>query len=159
MQIAENTVASFHYVLKTPEGEVLESSREAEPMAYLHGTGGIIPGLEEEMSGKSTGDRFEATIPPEKAYGEHDPARVQQVPLAAFQGVDKVEPGMVFRASTDGGDIPVVIRAVEGDTVVVDANHQMAGQTLVFDIEITDVREATPQELEHGHVHAGGADH
>ncbi|WP_348675374.1 peptidylprolyl isomerase [uncultured Abyssibacter sp.] len=159
MQIAENTVASFHYILKTPEGEVLESSREAEPMAYLHGTGGIIAGLEEEMAGKAAGDRFEATIPPEKAYGPHDPARVQQVPLEAFQGVDKVEPGMMFRASTEQGDIPVRIAAVEGDTVTVDANHQMAGQTLVFDIEITEVREATPQEMQHGHAHADGHDH
>tara|TARA_B100002019_G_C21231924_1_gene580528 strand:+ start:967 stop:1446 length:480 start_codon:yes stop_codon:yes gene_type:complete len=159
VQIAENTVASFHYILKTPEGEVLESSREAEPMAYLHGTGGIIAGLEEEMAGKAAGDRFEATIPPEKAYGPHDPARVQQVPLEAFQGVDKVEPGMMFRASTEQGDIPVRIAAVEGDTVTVDANHQMAGQTLVFDIEITEVREATPQEMQHGHAHADGHDH
>ena len=150
MQIAENTVASFHYILKTPEGEVLESSREAEPMAYLHGTGGIIAGLEEEMAGKAAGDRFEATIPPEKAYGPHDPARVQQVPLEAFQGVDKVEPGMMFRASTEQGDIPVRIAAVEGDTVTVDANHQMAGQTLVFDIEITEVREATPRHIVQG---------
>ena len=159
MQIAENTVASFHYILKTPEGDVLESSREAEPMAYLHGTGGIISGLEEEMVGKAVGDRFEATIPPEKAYGPHDPARVQQVPLEAFQGVDKVEPGMMFRATTEQGEIPVVISAVEGETVVVDANHQMAGKTLVFDIEVTEVREATPQDLEHGHAHSSGEDH
>lgn len=159
MKISENTVAHFHYVLKNGDGEVLQSSRDSEPMAYLHGQGGIIAGLEEEMVGKAAGDRFEASIPPEKAYGEHDPDRVQSVPREAFAGVDQVEPGMVFSAQTDQGEFPITVREVSDETVVVDANHQLAGQTLVFDIEVTDVREATEQEVEHGHVHTDGDDH
>lgn len=159
MKISEKTVAHFHYVLKNSEGEVLQSSRESEPMAYIHGQGGIITGLEEEMAGRAAGERFEAAIPPEKAYGEHDPDRVQSVPRDAFAGVDQVEPGMVFSAQTDQGEFPITVREVSDDTVVVDANHQLAGQTLVFDIEVTDVREATEEEVAHGHVHTGDDAH
>jgi FKBP-type peptidyl-prolyl cis-trans isomerase SlyD len=160
MQIAENTVASFHYTLTNDAGEVLDTSRGREPLAYLHGAGNIVPGLEEAMAGHKAGDSFKVDVAPEDGYGNHHEGLVQDVPRAAFQGVDEIEPGMSFQANTPQGVHSVTVTKVTSDTVTVDGNHPLAGQRLHFDVEVTDVRAASAEELQHGHVHgAGGHQH
>ncbi|MGM0702293.1 MAG: FKBP-type peptidyl-prolyl cis-trans isomerase [Pseudomonadota bacterium] len=160
MQIAQNSVVAFHYTLTNDAGEVLDSSEGRDPLTYLHGAGNIIPGLEKELEGRETGDKLNVAVTPEEGYGEVQPQLVQEVPRDAFQGVEAVEPGMQFQAQTQGGPLMVTVTQVEGDTVTVDGNHPLAGQKLNFDVEIADVREASQEEVEHGHVHGeGGAEH
>lgn len=159
MQIADRTVATFHYTLRDAQGQVLDSSSGGEPLSYLHGSGHIVPGLERQMAGHSTGDRFTAEVGPEDAYGLSDPALVQQVARQQFQGVDELEVGMQFQADAGRHAQMVTITAIDGDQVTVDANHPLAGATLHFDIEITDVRAATAEELSHGHAHGPGGHH
>ncbi|MGM0535595.1 MAG: FKBP-type peptidyl-prolyl cis-trans isomerase [Pseudomonadota bacterium] len=160
MQIAQNSVVAFHYTLTNDAGEVLDSSEGREPLTYLHGAGNIIPGLEKQLEGRTTGDKLQAKVAPEEGYGEVQPQLVQEVPRDAFQGVDNVEPGMQFQAQTQGGPLMVTVTQIDGDTVTVDGNHPLAGQSLNFDVEIAEVREASEEEVEHGHVHGeGGHEH
>lgn len=160
MLVARDTVVTIHYTLKNDAGEVLDSSAGAEPLAYIHGGGNIIVGLEEALEGKAAGDRVAVAIPAAKAYGEHDAALVQQVPRRAFQSGGDVKAGMRFTAQTEHGPRQVVVTRVAGDMVTVDGNHPLAGQALNFDVEITEVRAASEEELAHGHVHGpGGHDH
>jgi len=159
MQVAKDAVVLIHYTLTDDAGEVLDSSAGGEPLAYLHGGGNIVVGLEEALEGKRAGDTFKVAIPAEKAYGKHDPALIQQVPKRAFQGVGEVKAGMRFTAQTEQGPRQVVVSRVAGDMVTVDGNHPLAGQALNFDIAVTDVRAATPEELTHGHVHGPGGHH
>ncbi|MBW6392355.1 MAG: peptidylprolyl isomerase [Halomonas sp.] len=156
MQIAQNSVVAFHYTLTNDAGEVLDSSEGRQPLTYLHGAGNIIPGLEKQLEGREAGDKLNVTVSPEEGYGEVQPQLVQEVPRDAFQGVESVEPGMQFQAQTQGGPLMVTVTSVEGDTVTVDGNHPLAGQKLNFDVEISDVREASQEEIEHGHVHGEG---
>ena len=159
MQIADRRVAAFHYTLTNAEGEVIDSSAGREPLAYLHGVGNIVPGLEREMEGKSVGDTFNVVVAPEEGYGVRHEGLIQSVPRAAFQGVDTIEPGMQFHANSPQGPMTVTVASVDGDTVMVDGNHPLAGQALHFAIEITEVRDATPEEVMHGHVHGPGGHH
>jgi FKBP-type peptidyl-prolyl cis-trans isomerase SlyD len=159
MQIAENTVASFHYTLTNDAGEVLDSSRGREPLLYLHGAGNIVPGLEQAMEGRGPGDTFKVDVTPEQGYGKRHDGLVQKVPREAFQGVDTLEVGMQFQASGPQGAMSVTITAIDGDQVTVDGNHPLAGETLHFDIEVADVREASAEEMAHGHVHGEGGHH
>lgn len=160
MQVARDAVVVIHYTLTNDAGEVLDSSSGGEPLAYIHGGGNIIPGLEEALEGKGAGDKLEVAVPAEKAYGHHDAELVQQVPKRAFQGVGEVKAGMRFTAQTEHGPRQVVVTRVAGDMVTVDGNHPLAGQALNFAVEITEVRQATAEELAHGHVHGpGGHDH
>lgn len=160
MQIAQNSVVAFHYTLTNDAGDVVDSSEGREPLVYLHGAGNIIPGLEKQLEGHKAGDSLQAHVEAADAYGEKNPQMVQQVPAAAFQGVENVEPGMQFQAQTEQGPLMVTVVGVEGDTVTVDGNHPLAGQALNFDVAIDSVREASEEELAHGHVHgAGGAHH
>ncbi|AMD01746.1 peptidylprolyl isomerase [Halomonas sp. M5N1S17] len=160
MQIAQNSVVAFHYTLTNDAGEVLDSSEGREPLTYLHGAGNIIPGLEKGLEGRESGEKLNVTVAPEEGYGEVQPQLVQEVPRDAFQGVEAVEPGMQFQAQTQGGPLMVTVTKIEGDTVTVDGNHPLAGQKLNFDVEIADVREASQEEIEHGHVHGeGGVEH
>ncbi|QQD18761.1 peptidylprolyl isomerase [Spongiibacter nanhainus] len=154
MQVANNCVVAFHYTLTSDDGVELDSSKGKDPLAYLHGHGGIIPGLERELEGKAAGDNLKVTVEPADAYGEVNPELVQPVPREAFQGVDSIEVGMQFQAQGSNGQVQmVVVKDVSDETVTVDANHPLAGQTLHFDVAIEDVREASEEELEHGHVH------
>ncbi len=159
MQVARDSVVSIHYTLTNAEGEVLDSSSGGEPLAYLHGGGNIVTGLEEALEGKSAGDKLAVAVPAEKAYGTHDASLIQQVPKRAFQGVGEVKAGMRFTAQTEQGPRQVVVTRVAGDMVTVDGNHPLAGQALNFDVQITEVRAATAEELTHGHVHGPGGHH
>ncbi|SEL90789.1 MULTISPECIES: peptidylprolyl isomerase [unclassified Acinetobacter] len=156
--IANDLVVLFNYKLTNAEGETLDQS-QGEPLAYLQGAGNIIPGLEKAMLGKTTGDKFTVTIPAAEAYGEYNTDLVQEVPKQMFQGVDNIEAGMQFQAQTDDGVQIVTVKAVEGENVIVDANFPLAGQDLTFDVEIVEIREATQEELDHGHVHGVGGHH
>lgn len=160
MLVARDTVVTIHYTLKNDAGEVLDSSAGGEPLAYIHGGGNIIVGLEEALEGKTAGDHIAVAIPAAKAYGEHDDALIQHVPRRAFQSGGDVKAGTRFTAQTEHGPRQVVVTRVAGDMVTVDGNHPLAGQALNFDVEITEVRAASDEELAHGHVHgAGGHDH
>ena len=156
MQIGERTVATFHYTLTDAAGKVIDSSDGRAPLSYLHGAGNIVPGLEKEMSGKQLGDAFKVVVAPEEGYGMPNPMMIQVVPREAFQGVETLEVGMEFQAQTPQGPMSVAIAKMEGDEVTVDGNHPLAGQTLHFAIEVTDVRDASLEELTHGHVHGPG---
>ncbi|MAD45825.1 MAG: peptidylprolyl isomerase [Oceanospirillaceae bacterium] len=161
MTIAQQKVVSIHYkVVDVDSGETIDSSEGKEPMTYLHGAQNIIPGLEKALEGKSVGDELEVTIAPEDAYGEYSDERVQQVPMEAFQGVEKVEPGMAFTAQTEQGPINLVVTEVDEAVVTVDANHPLAGKSLQFSVKVDSVRDASEEELSHGHVHGeGGVEH
>lgn len=156
MTISDNSVASFHYTLTDSSGQVLDSSEGKEPLSYLHGAGNIIPGLEKHLAGKNVGDKLSVSVPPAEAYGERDERMIQELPASMFSGVDKIEAGMEFHAQTEQGPQVVRVHSVEGDTVTVDGNHPLAGMSLNFDVQITEVREATQEEKDHGHVHGPG---
>lgn len=156
MTIAQNSVVTIHYTLKDDAGEVIDSSRSGDPIAYLHGHGNLVPGLERELEGKNTGDKVNVSITPEDGYGEYDKNLVQQVPRRAFQGIGNVTIGMRLHAQTPEGPRAVTVTRMVGDMVTIDANHPLAGKNLNFEVEITDVRDATEEELSHGHVHGEG---
>ncbi|WP_430459653.1 FKBP-type peptidyl-prolyl cis-trans isomerase [Thalassolituus sp. LLYu03] len=160
MTIAQHKVVTIHYkVVDVDSGEVIDSSEGGQPMTYLHGAQNIIPGLEQALEGKTVGDEFEVTVAPADAYGEYSDDRVQQVPMAAFEGVEKVEPGMAFTAQTEHGPISLIVTEVDEATVTVDANHPLAGKSLQFSVKIESVRDASAEEMAHGHVHGEGGHH
>jgi len=159
MQISKNSVVSFDYTLTDPQGKVIDSSKGQQPLTYLHGAGGIIPGLESELEGKKAGDALTVTVPPEKAYGNKDANMIQAVPRTAFKGVEDIQPGMQFQAQSPQGPRVVTVLAVTPTEVTVDANHPLAGVELKFDVTIVSVRAATEEELDHGHVHGAGGHH
>jgi FKBP-type peptidyl-prolyl cis-trans isomerase SlyD len=154
MKIAENIVVSIHYELTNTTGEVLDSSADKDPLTYLHGTGGLIPGLEKALDGRGAGEKMDVEIAPEDAYGPVNDELIQSVPRAAFDGVDKIEPGMSFQAGgNEGEEQRVTVVAVSDATVAIDANHPLAGETLRFNVSIEAVRAPTEEELAHGHAH------
>ena len=160
MKIEKNVVVSLAYQVKTEEGVVVDQSTAEAPLDYLHGHDNLIVGLEKALEGKVAGDKFSITVAPEEAYGEHMDEMIQRVPADVFQGVEQIEVGMRFLADTDQGPIPVEVTEVDGDEVVVDGNHMLAGQTLGFEVEVIAVRAATEEEATHGHVHQeGGCGH
>lgn len=157
MTIKINSVVTIHYELKDSDGEVLDSSTGQEPLVYLHGASNIIVGLEEQLEGKQIGDQVVARVSPEKGYGLPVEALIQQVPMAAFgDEIKNIEVGMRFQADTEQGPVPVVVTAIEEGMVTVDGNHPLAGKELHFDVSITAVRDASAEEIEHGHVHGPG---
>ena len=159
MSITENQVVTIHYTLKDEGGEVIDRSPPGEPLAYLHGHGHLIPGLERELAGRDTGDRLEVTLSPADGYGEHDPQLVQQVPRRALKGIGNLQVGMRLSASNEQGTRSVTITRIAGDLVTLDGNHPLAGRKLHFEVEVAGVRAATEAELSHGHVHGPGNHH
>ncbi|MBT1689999.1 FKBP-type peptidyl-prolyl cis-trans isomerase [Dawidia soli] len=155
MQITKNKVAAIHYTLRDNAGTVIDTSDGREPLYYIHGIGNLIPGMEDGLEGRKKGDKLQLKISPDKGYGHKDPSMVQQVPLSAFGG-QPVKPGMKF--STGQGGV-VTVTEVGQDSVTVDANHELAGVELNFDVEVMDVRDASADELAHGHVHGPGGHH
>jgi len=150
MKIQANSVVSFDYTLTNDDGQVIDTSQGREPLVYLHGHGNIVPGLEKAMEGKAIGDQFDASVVPEEGYGPYREELIQEVPREAFAGVDKVEPGMSFNAESNAGPMMVVVKDVKDDTVTVDGNHMLAGQTLHFAVDVKAVREATDDEINQG---------
>lgn len=160
MQIATQKAVSIDYTLTNDAGEVIDSSAGGAPLVYLHGAGNIIPGLERALEGKQTGDRVQVAVEPEDAYGEYSPELVATLNRSMFEGVDELEVGMQFHASGPNGGMQIVtIRDLDGDDVVVDGNHPLAGQRLNFDVTVVSVREAAPEEIAHGHIHGEGGHH
>jgi FKBP-type peptidyl-prolyl cis-trans isomerase SlyD len=159
MTIKQDSVVTIHYTLKDDAGGIIDSSTADRPLSYLHGRGNLIPGLERELQGKQAGDKLNVTIAPAEGYGEYDDQLVQRIPRRSLKGVSNVKPGMQLRTQTAHGPRTVTVTHVAGDIVTVDGNHPLAGKNLNFQVEITAVREATDEELAHGHVHGAGGHH
>ena len=152
MEIANDSVVSLYYTLKNDQGVVIDQAAEGKPLVYLQGHRNIIPGLESALVGKNVGDKVEVSVEPEQGYGPVNPALIQEVPREQFQGVDSLEVGMQFQASTEQGPVPVVVTKVDEDTITVDGNHPLAGQKLNFSVAIDAIREATEEEKSQGHI-------
>ena len=159
MNIEKNCVVQFHYSLKDESGEVLESTEGKDPMAYLHGHKNMIVGLEKQMEGKSEGDKFTAQVEPKDGYGERKEGSTQRIPLKHMHGAKKWKKGMVATVQTDQGQRQVVVQKVGKFNADCDLNHPLAGKNLSFDIEVISVREATGEEIVHGHAHGVGGHH
>jgi len=156
MKISKNSVVVMHYAVSDSEGTLIDSSYDDKPMAIIQGTGYLIPGLEDALEGHKADDKFEVAVSCEQAYGPRHDEYVQTVPKEALAGVEDLAVGTQLRATTDDGEQTVIVIDVQDDTITVDGNHPLAGIDLNFDVEILEVREATAEELEHGHVHAEG---
>jgi FKBP-type peptidyl-prolyl cis-trans isomerase SlyD len=154
MNITNNTIATIHFTVCSSDGTQIDSSRNGKPMVFLQGSHLLIEGLENTLEGKTVGDKFVVDIAPNLAYGERQEELVQAVPKKMFEDMD-VNVGMTFRASTDDGEQSVMIIDIDEEEVVVDGNHPLSGLTLNFDVEVLDVREATKEEIAHGHAHNG----
>lgn len=160
MTIAQNKVVTIDYEVREADNqELIDSSADGAPMVYLHGFQNIIPGLENALDGKKVGDELEITVEPADAYGEYSDERVQQVPVSAFEGVEELEPGMAFTAQTEHGPVSIIVTEIDGDMATIDANHPLAGQSLHFKVKVLEVRDATAEEIDHGHVHGEGGHH
>ncbi len=157
MQVGKDKVVSIHYTLKDETGEVLDTSQGREPLDYLHGSGQIIPGLENHLEGKVKGDQLSVVIEPDEGYGQRDETLVYEVPRSEFDDSEEIEVGMQFRVGAQGGNLIVSVAQVEGDTVTLDGNHPLAGVSLAFDVSVVGVREATEEEVKASqHVHGSG---
>ncbi|MDH5407908.1 MAG: peptidylprolyl isomerase [Gammaproteobacteria bacterium] len=160
MQIGKNTVVTIDYTLKDDEGQIIDTSEGAEPLAYLHGAENIIPGLENALEGKAAGDSLSVSVKPEEAYGVHDESKVQSVSKEMFEGIDEINVGAQYHAADpDGNNITITVVEVTDDNVVIDGNHPLAGMNLNFDVTVVDIRDASEEELSHGHVHGPGGHH
>jgi FKBP-type peptidyl-prolyl cis-trans isomerase SlyD len=155
--VKKDRVISLDFTLSDENGEMLDQSQEGAPLEYLHGAHDIIPGLEKALEGRHVGENIRIVIPPSEAYGEYEVSLVDEVSREQFPGIDDIQPGMQFQtAMDDGAPMVINVTAVDEDTVVVDGNHPLAGVTLVFEVDIVDVRQASEDEIAHGHVHEGG---
>ena len=159
MEIAADRVVLINYTLKGDDGAVIDSSAGAEPLAYIQGHGNLVVGLEKALEGKTDGDTLAVSVAPADGYGIHDAALIQRVPKRSMQGSGEIKKGMQFQAQTDDGVRVFTVTAVVGDMVTLDGNHPLADKTLHFDVQVVSVREATTEELEHGHVHGAGGHH
>ncbi|HET6426689.1 MAG TPA: peptidylprolyl isomerase [Planctomycetaceae bacterium] len=159
MQAASNTVVSIDYTLTDSEGEILDQSEAGSPLVYLHGADNIIPGLEAALTGKSKGDSLKVTVEAADGYGEYDESLVAEVERDRFPGADEVELGDQFQANTPDGPRLVTVIEIADDTITIDANHPLAGETLNFDVKVVDIRVATSEEIAHGHVHGPDGHH
>ncbi|NOX76819.1 MAG: peptidylprolyl isomerase [Gammaproteobacteria bacterium] len=159
MTIAENKVVTLHYTLTDDEGAVIDASNDGS-FLYLHGAGNIIPGLENALAGKISGDELKVTVPPEDGYGERDDARLESVAREMFPTDANIEAGMQFHAeSPEGQMITVTVIEAADETVTIDGNHPLAGVQLNFDVKVIEVRDASAEELEHGHAHGPDGHH
>lgn len=154
MKIGKDRVVELEYRLHLGDGQVIDSSEPGKPLSYLHGRGQIVPGLEGALEGLDTGEAKQVVVAPAQGYGEHDARGLQEVPRTMFPATAELTPGMRLAAQTDSGEvIPIGIHEVKGQTVIVDLNHPLAGKTLHFDVTVRSVRDATAEELTHGHAH------
>jgi FKBP-type peptidyl-prolyl cis-trans isomerase SlyD len=159
MRIARNSVVTIDFTMYGDANEVLESSQDDTPLVYMHGIGELPDGLEEELAGKQAGDEVDVTLLPQQAYGEYDASLVQAVPREQFDGAEEIAVGMRFEAETEEGPRVVHVVGLEDGDVIVDANEPYAGRTVRFAVKVLGVREASDDELEHGHAHGPGCQH
>ena len=161
MQISEQKVVTMNYEVVDDQGQLIDRSEEGGPLAYIHGNDQLIPGLETALEGRGKGDKVAVDVPPEQGYGERDEKGVQTVARNQFDDSVEIEVGMQFEAQDDDeGHQIVTVAAVDGENITLDTNHPLAGKNLRFKVEILDVRDASTEELSHGHVHGpGGHDH
>jgi FKBP-type peptidyl-prolyl cis-trans isomerase SlyD len=159
VEIVADRVVLIHYTLKDDNGAVIDSSAGGEPLAYIQGHGNLVAGLEKALEGKQDGSTVAVSVPPADGYGIHDAALIQRVPKRSMQGSGEIKKGMQFQARTDDGMRLFTVTAVVGDMVTLDGNHPLADKTLHFDVQVVSVRDATSEELEHGHVHGVGGHH
>lgn len=154
MKIANQCVVSIHYTLTDTQGQELDSSKGQDPLTYLHGTDGLIPGLERELEGREPGEQFEATVQPEEAYGDVNPQLVQDVPLEVLDGIENLHVGMALQSKAPDGSVQNLrVDAIGDESATLNANHPLAGEVLKFEVSVENVRAATEEELEHGHAH------
>ena len=158
MEISNNKVVALNYVLKNKDGEVIDQT-ENEPLQYLHGYGNIIPGLEKAMLGKKINDKFDISISPEDGYGIRNDEFIQKIPRNQFEEGIEITPGMRFQSQTEAGMQIFTVMDADNDMITLDGNHPLAGETLNFSIEVAEIREATDEEIKHGHVHLSGHEH
>jgi FKBP-type peptidyl-prolyl cis-trans isomerase SlyD len=159
MQIGDQKVVTLHYTLTDNDGKVIDKSEDGS-FAYLHGASNIIPGLEDALTGKTAGEEMSVSVSPEQAYGVRDESMLQQVPKNMFEDTSQIAVGTQFHAQGPNGEMLVVtVMDVQEEHVVVDGNHPLAGVELNFDVKIIDVRDASEEEVEHGHVHGPGGHH
>jgi FKBP-type peptidyl-prolyl cis-trans isomerase SlyD len=159
VEITADKVVLIHYTLKDDAGAVIDTSAGGEPLAYIQGHGNLVVGLEKALEGKQDGSSVAVSVEPGEGYGKHDPALIQRVPKRTLQGAGAIKKGMQFQARTDDGMRVFTVTAVVGDMVTLDGNHPLADKTLHFDVQVVTVRDATDEELEHGHVHGAGGHH
>jgi FKBP-type peptidyl-prolyl cis-trans isomerase SlyD len=163
MQISANKVVSFHYTLNDVDGSLLETSYDSEPTLYLHGHSNILASLEDALETKVVGDKVSVTLTPEQGYGERKEGAVQRIPIkhlhdhAALK--NKLKPSAKVLVNTQHGPWEAIVLKVGKFNVDIDSNHPLAGKTLTFEIEIIEVRDATAEELAHGHAHGAGGHH
>ena len=169
MQIADKTVVAIDYKLTDPNGDVLDKSEPGQPLYYLQGAGQIVPGLETSLNGKSVGEEVTVTLDPENAYGPRDPELIRSIPREMFDEPDALEPGLQFDMPLDFDDeaqedadeddfddedfMLFTIMEVKDDEIIADGNHELAGIRLTFEVKVCEIREASDEELEHGHAH------
>ena len=159
MQVAADKVVLIHYTLKDDDGEVIDSSAGGDPLAYIQGHGNLVSGLEKALEGKQNGNKVVVSVSPEEGYGKHDAKLIQRIPKRSLQGAGQIKKGMQFQARTEDGMRVFTVTAIVGDMVTLDGNHPLADKTLHFDVDVVEVRDATSEELEHGHVHGPGGHH
>lgn len=154
MQIGKDTVVLMDYTLKDKDGATIDTSEGKDPLAFIFGIGAIIPGLEKELDGKKAGDNVQVTVAPEDGYGVYDEQLIVDVPKDRFEGAGEIAAGMQVQAQREDGGVQIMtVSSVADESVKLDGNHPLAGMTLFFDVDVREVREATKEELEHGHVH------
>ena len=156
MKIEKNKVVSMHYTLKDDKGTVMDTSNGKSPLPFIQGNGQLIPGLESQIEGKEKGEKMNVTVAPADAYGEFRDDMIFKVSKEGFRGEEELQIGMQVEVELEQGKSIAVVSKIEGNDVTLDLNHPLAGQTLHFDVEIMDVRDATEEELSHGHVHGEG---
>ena len=159
MQVQKNKVVAIDYKLTNAKGELIDSSANHGPLLYIQGIGNLIPGLEKELEGKKAGDNLKVTIAAKDGYGERNDSLCQVVPRSQFESTEGLEVGMQFEVETEQGELIVSVTKIEGDNVTVDGNHPLAGVELHFDVTVKEVRDASAEELAHGHVHGEGGHH
>jgi FKBP-type peptidyl-prolyl cis-trans isomerase SlyD len=158
--VKKDKVIEMHYTLKNDSGEVLDSSKGGEPMPFIQGHGNIIPGLEKALEGMKVGDTCDVSVKPDDAYGAHFPEAIQDIPIEAMKAIDNLEIGMELQSKDEQGNAFIVrVKEINEESVTVDANHPLAGETLHFNVSIESVRKASKDELEHGHVHSASCSH
>jgi FKBP-type peptidyl-prolyl cis-trans isomerase SlyD len=159
VQVSSDKVVLIHYTLKDDAGEVVDTSDGGDPLAYIQGHGNLVQGLEKALQGKEKGSKVTVSVPPEEGYGKFDSKLIQRVPKRSMQSAGQIKKGMQFQARTEDGMRVFTVTALVGDMVTLDGNHPLADKTLHFAVEVVDVRDASAEELEHGHVHGVGGHH